>query len=502
MRRKILICVFALLLLSFTSLPVVVPGSLALAHSDAGALPIPTPTLDPVQILSTANAVATQAADAVTKSDSASSTVNTVASDLNIGLVLFGVIVAVFTLVATILAAVGINLLARINKKIAQVDDAVKKAQEARQDLATALQSIDPKVGELRKEVIYLLRGYQLLELKKKDQAVKAFQRALELRPEDSQANYALGRIYSGDKIYTKAISCFRTSLNTDSHFSEALMELGLTLRRQADQIFEEAKKGRTEEQMGSEWGQAIKQRNDRYFEAIRVLKEANEALPGDEDILGALGGIYRRQGDYQTALIYYQESLDANPDSSYALGNVASLSYHLAKQQKASEAFEKTLALATKRIEAQSSRESWWDHYDRGMARLVLSQIGEDCKEEEDKTYEQDYKKAIELTPNSESFESVLNGLYFLKEAESKYNPPKMQGLDDMIEKVREAKEKMEAKEREKQAAKEKVGDTLATVSAVAVEASPAKTISAAPSMSTTLTETPPAKTSPTTPF
>ena len=61
-----------------------------------------------------------------------------------------------------------------------------------------------------------------------------------------------------------------------------------MTLRRQADQEFEVATKGKTQEQVG----EAIEQRNNKYHKAIRLLEKAKIALPGDEDILGALGGI------------------------------------------------------------------------------------------------------------------------------------------------------------------------------------------------------------------
>lgn len=208
-----------------------------------------------------------------------------------------------------------------------------------------------------------------------------------------------MGRIYSGDKLYTEAIAYFRKALHTDPHFSEAQMELGLTLRRQADQEFEVATKGKTQEQVG----EAIEQRNNKYHEAIRLLEEAKIALPGDEDILGALGGIYRRWGVYSTALLYYRKALKANPNSSYALGNVASLSYHAVERQDAREAFEKTILLATERIDAHDSREAWWDYYDRAMAKMVLKQIGNPDKKAKDEAAEATPAiQAIPTTPQS----------------------------------------------------------------------------------------------------
>ncbi|TMC15842.1 MAG: hypothetical protein E6J33_10530, partial [Chloroflexi bacterium] len=64
-------------------------------------------------------------------------------------------------------------------------------------------------------------------------------------------------------------------------------------------------------------------------------------------------------------------------------------------------------------------------------MAKLVLRQIGDTAKKyEAEETAIDDYNKAIELTLHSENFESVLNGLNFLKEVQSQYNPPAIPGL------------------------------------------------------------------------
>ena len=321
-----------------------------------------------------------------------------------------------------------------------------------------AVQSLPPKVESLRKEVTYLVQGYQLLEQGKKDQAIKAFEMVLEIRPEHAQANYMLGRIYSGGKSYARAITCLKTAIGSEHDFPEARMELGLVLRRQTDQQFEEATKGKTKDLNDEGLKKALKQRDDGYLEAIQYLREAETSLPGDEDILGALGGIYRRWEVYQRALTYYQDALSANPNSSYALGNVASLSYHLGHLFIARQAFEETIPLATKRIDAQDSREPWWDYFDWGMAKLVLRQIGDATKEyEAGETAIDDYKKAIELTLHSENFESVLSGLNFLGEAQSKYNPPGIPEMDEVITLIKTAKVEMEAREKAQKEGKEK---------------------------------------------
>ena len=476
MRRKILLASFALLIILFSCLLFVTPYSPVQAQEVAVDILAPTPTLDPVQILNQANAAATQAANAATQSNTAATTVNTVASGLNIALVFFSVLFAVLGVVGTLAFAELTRKVKQVESAIQRVDSATAKVKElvgrtnanlvetanevinmADSKVTLAIKPLPKKVEDLRKEVTYLLQGYQLLEQGKKDQAIKAFEMVLAIRPEHAQANYMLGRIYSGGKSYARAISCFKTAISSEPDYSEVRMELGLALRRQADQQFEEATQGKKD--LNDEGlKKALKQRDDGYLEAIQYLREAETSLPGDEDILGALGGIYRRWEVYQRALTYYQDALSANPNSSYALGNVASLSYHLGHLFIARQAFEETIPLATKRIDAHDSREPWWDYYDRAMAKLVLRQIGDTAKKyEAEETAIDDYKKAIELTLHSENFESVLSGLNFLREAQSQYNPPDIKGLDEVISLIGTAKVEMEAREKAQKEGKEK---------------------------------------------
>lgn len=474
MRQRILSYSFALLILALSCLLFILPRSAALAYNPRVDTPIVTPTLDAPRILSTAEAAASQAAEVAARSDTEATTTNTVASGLNTMLVFFSMIFAILSITGfvtvaelirklreiatvkkevTIAAARVKEIVGRANENLVIVADDVTKKADASIDEAVA--SLSPKVDELRKEVTYLLRGYQLLEQGKKDQATRAFEMVLDIHPTDAQANYALGRIYSGDKTYTRAIYCLRVAIGTERDFPSARMELGLALRRLADQLFEEATRGTTKDIDDEVWRKAVKERDDKYLEAIQYLREAEKSLPGDEDILGALGGIYRRWGVYDAALRYYEEALNANPNSSYALGNVASLSYHLGHLQKARKAFADTIPIATTRIEAQDSREPWWDYYDRAMALLVLSQL--DPGTTDAKAIEDDYRKAIELTLNSASFESVLNGLYFLKEAQGKYDPPNIDKLDEIINLMKKAKDELEIREMAQKEAKDK---------------------------------------------
>ncbi len=117
-----------------------------------------------------------------------------------------------------------------------------------------------------------------------------------------------------------------------------------MAYRNQADQLYIDS---------------ALKQQHDQEYEkAIEHLKEATRLLPDDEENIATLGGTYRRYGKYQDALNCYHQALELNPDSSYALGNVALLSWHEGKLDDSRKAYRRTEEIATKRIDAKISYE------------------------------------------------------------------------------------------------------------------------------------------------
>jgi tetratricopeptide (TPR) repeat protein len=233
------------------------------------------------------------------------------------------------------------------------------------------------------------------------------------LLPEDPQINYALGRIYSGIGYYEEAIVAFHRAIDAQPEYAEAEKELGLAYRMRGDYH-----KGLNAQEL----------HKIDYENAKKHLLKAIALQPGYIDALSSLGGIYRREGDYENALEYYERAYHADTNSSYALGNVASLSLYLGKKDEANY-YLLTEATATVRTKEPYS-EIYWDYYDLALAQLVLGKADEAKK---------NYQKAIGYTPGTAQFDSVLNVLYFIKQAKDT-----IPGLDDviaMIEKERSTK-------------------------------------------------------------
>jgi tetratricopeptide (TPR) repeat protein len=408
MPRTHLLPAIALLAILLSMLLVATSGTRVQAHNTI-VIDTPTATPDANQILNQANAVATQAAQA---SGSAQNTLSIV-----------NIILGFFAFVIALVGAVGIyglNIVRRYRNQL--VTDQAEIAQKKT--------AIDNTISAL----VYLGLGDRLFNQDRKQEAVEIYRKVGSLLPGDTQINNVLGRIYSGAGYYEDAIKSFEAALASDSNLAEAHMELGLAYRRHGD-----AQKGQNAE----------KQRNADYDKAISHLKRAVDLRPDYEDALAGLGAIYRRMGDkerdlnsdeqareyYELARVYYEQAYSASPFSSYALGNVASLSWYLAKQDAAYDYFVLARAAAKVRLKTGGrSTELFWDYFDLALAQLVMGTVDKNTtiKDEAIETY----KTAIRLTPGVVQLDSVLNNLYLLQKSQQHID-----GLDSVITKIEAAK-------------------------------------------------------------
>jgi tetratricopeptide (TPR) repeat protein len=137
----------------------------------------------------------------------------------------------------------------------------------------------------------------------------------------------------------------------------------------------------------------------------------------------------------YEQAREYYEQAYTASPFSSYALGNVASLSWYLAKQDAAYDYFVLARSAAKVRLKTGGrSAEVFWDYYDLALAQLAIGTVDKNTaiKDEAIETY----KTAIRLTPGAVQLDSVLNNLSLLQKSQQHIDK-----LDDVISMLEAAK-------------------------------------------------------------
>ncbi len=293
----------------------------------------------------------------------------------------------------------------RVQVLEAEMADKVAMIEQIRAELGQFKETIKQEFEKAKLAVVLLSFGNRLVEEGKWPQAIDAYKEAQRVAPNDPEINYRLGRVYSNSRQFKDAIQTFQHALDLRPDYAEVNMELGLAYRRQGDSM------------------ESAEERKVQYGLAEHYLYRAIELRAGYDDALSTLGGLYRREGRYEEALLYYKSAM-AYDQTSYALNNVASLALYLGQEVLAHESFRRAEGLASKEI--RSGREKSWRLYDRALARLVLGNHAGALI---------DHKAAIALTPAVEHFHSVLDNLHFLQEG---CKP--IEGLDEFINLVEEA--------------------------------------------------------------
>jgi len=403
--------IFALALLLLLQAPALVRTQPPTPTPSPATEAVPTATLDAQTVLNQANNVAALAQKAAEQN---STTIETI----RFFVWAFGIILAITT---AILGFVGFSTQRSFQDTLKEYREQLGQAQTATQENVEALKSERKKVEELREELIQLSEsvrqefadtkealvlldvGNQQFRDGKIEEAIAIYERVRSRQPNDAAINYALGRAYSNVGRYDDAITALQRAVNARPDFVEAHMELGLAHRRRA-------------EQQPSAEDRAVE-----YRLAEHYLNRAIELRPAYEDALSTLGGLYRREERYPEALQAYQRAAMVDPYSSYALGNVANLSWYLG-HERARYYFERVAELAQQRI-SDGHEQVFWPLHDLALAQLVLGR-----REEAMKTFEE----AIAKTPHAENAKSVLSPLLLLKRAKKP-----IEGLDTFIERL-----------------------------------------------------------------
>lgn len=371
--RRIGLWSLALLILLFSLFLLLVPNTPVLAHTTL-LLDTPTPTLDASTVVGQAQ------------------TLNNV---VIIGLAVIGFVLAVFTAIGTVLTILGIG----------SVKDTKRTQKELRDDLED--------MRKTRSALVYINIGDTLMRNNEAENAVKNYKKASSFLPKDPDINYTLGSTYSRAGYFDDAIKALKAVIKYRSDDAAAWRELGLAYRRRWTQ------KGVTSD----------------FEEAISCLKKSTEFKAEDhDDTFCIIGGTFRRKKDYQQALESYIAAYHINENSSYAIGNIASLAWQLKQFDKAKEFFGKTED-RSQRLIAQGTPEAYWHYYDLALAHLILKKADA----------VQRYETALHHTPLPKAgiIDSVLSNLNMIKDADAtKADASLVQKLAEVIDLLEKSKD------------------------------------------------------------
>ncbi|HEX6864813.1 MAG TPA: tetratricopeptide repeat protein [Thermoanaerobaculia bacterium] len=248
-------------------------------------------------------------------------------------------------------------------------------------------------------------RGEILILQGKPEEAVPFLQKALKLDPKSTAAKAQLGQAALARRDFPEAVKHLEAALaespeanrlhhplamayrglDNRTKAGEHLAKAGAVGVRPADPLVDGIQERRTGERVHLIRGR-IAYRAGRPAEALAEFKKAVEAKPGSVEGRINLGSALVLTGDKDGAIAQYREALKLDAESATAHFNLALL---LADQGELPEATSHMAAVVAKRPED-------------GEARLTLARLLRDGGREEEALAE--YAKAVELTPGDET--------------------------------------------------------------------------------------------------
>jgi tetratricopeptide (TPR) repeat protein len=203
--------------------------------------------------------------------------------------------------------------------------------------------------------------GEQQLAARNIQSALRTYQEAYTLDPENPATNYYLGYLYVESRQVEKGIEHLNRALAQNDQNPPAEAALAYALRLQADKITDPDEK------------------QQRYADAERLFVQALAQDPAVRDINGesfhaVLGGLYKRLGRTEDAIEAYKAAELVTPQNSYPVVNLATLYYLSGDQEQAKRYYERSVTISARKLE--DNPFDYWTRFDLTTAQLILGNL------------------------------------------------------------------------------------------------------------------------------
>jgi tetratricopeptide (TPR) repeat protein len=242
--------------------------------------------------------------------------------------------------------------------------------------------------------------GNALFDKGRIDEAIRQFQEALRLKPDDANAHYNLGAALGAMGQYDEAIPQFQTAIRLKPNDAWDYFDLGVALDKEGrtDEAIRQfqtalrlkpddpkarfnlanalAKKGQTDEAI-SQYREAVRLKPDyaiahynlgnvldnkgRTDEAIREFQEAVRLKPNDADTHNALGAAFDEKGRVDEAIRQFQEAIRLKPDDAMAHNNLGSVFLNEGRTNEAIGQFQEAIRLKPDYANANNNLGYLW---------------------------------------------------------------------------------------------------------------------------------------------
>ncbi len=269
----------------------------------------------------------------------------------------------------------------------------------------------DPK--DLIEFVMCYEGGIILAHQHKHDQAIAAYDKAIELNPAFAMPYNSRALMYSAKGDYDRAIRDFDQAIKLDPEFTNAYHDRGFMYLTRGD-----------------------------LDRAIRDFDQAIELDPANADVYNNRGLAYYGKGDYDRAIRNFDQAIELNPEYAEVYNNRAQLYLRKGKHDLAIRDYDQSIKLNPKNVQAYTERG--FAYYGKGDRDQAIRDFSEAIRlnpsyalayQSRGLAYQskgdnelaiRDFGKAIELNPadalSHKAIGQVLMGLGRAKEATKHY--------------------------------------------------------------------------------
>ncbi|MFC1528854.1 tetratricopeptide repeat protein [Candidatus Latescibacterota bacterium] len=228
----------------------------------------------------------------------------------------------------------------------------------------------------------YSALGFAYNAVKKYDEAIRSYRKALSINPDYSQAYYNLGNTFSGLGKNEEAIASYREAIRVKPNYPEAYCNLGNSL----------SSLGRFDEAI-VQFQNALKidpEHTKTYFnlgntlsslgrldEAVVEYRNALRTNPNYAEAYYNMGNAYYRLGNIDEAISAYRSALRANPNYSRVYNNLGNALFYQEKVEEAIQEYQKLLRLTPRDIEVYNNLGlafSQLERYDKAEEYLKIA--------------------------------------------------------------------------------------------------------------------------------
>ena len=218
------------------------------------------------------------------------------------------------------------------------------------------------------------------MELANPQSAFKAFDTAIETNPNDADAYYHRGQVYFILSDYNKAIENYEKSVEIDSSFSLAQIQLAVANYKNGNlgksmALFRTTIKSFPEKSdVYTYYGELLMDQG-KFEEAIEKFDKAIELDQGNQppNVLPKINkalAVFQWKQDFQQAENLVRDAVSSDPDNDVAVGTLAQLCLQQGKIQDAIESFEKSAQVA--RTEPELVNAITYENATRAQAHFI----------------------------------------------------------------------------------------------------------------------------------